>query len=90
MAHPPHGFHINKLAISTQCNLRQKQIKFPFTHLISYTNPSKSFLKLVSSRFRPQIYPYLRKMSISPVCQVFDYPANFSTHDSTVSRISNV
>ena len=29
-------------------------------------------------------------MSILPDCRVFDYSANFSTHDSTVPRISDV
>ena len=36
------------------------------------------------SRFRPKNHSYLRKMSILPDCRVFDYSANFSTHDSTV------
>jgi hypothetical protein len=81
---------IYKQAISTHRNLRQKEINFPFTHLIRHTNPSKSFLKSASSRFRPKIHPYLREMSILPVCQVFDYSANFSTHDSIVPRISEV
>ena len=91
MAHrPTYGFHINKLRISTHRNLRQKEINFPFRHPIRHTNPSKSFLKPVSSRFRPKIHSYLRKMSILPDCRVFDYSANFSTHDSTVPRISDV
>ena len=85
MAHPPtYGFHILKQAISTHRNLRQKEINFPFRHLIRHTNPSKSFLKPASSRFRPKNHSYLRKMSILPDCRVFDYSANFSTHDSTV------
>ena len=73
-----------KQAISTHRNLCQKEINFPFRHLIRHTNPSKSFLKPASSRFRPKNHSYLRKMSILPDCRVFDYSANFSTHDSTV------
>ena len=84
MAHPPNIWLSYKQAISTHCNLRQKEINFPFRHLIRHTNPSKSFLKPASSRFRPKINSYLRKMSILPDCRVFDYSANFSTHDSTV------
>ena len=85
MAHPPtYGFHINKLSALTVILIRQKEINFPFRHLIRHTNPSKSFLKPASSRFRPKNHSYLRKMSILPDCRVFDYSANFSTHDSTV------
>ena len=71
-------------AIITYHNLRQKEINFPLTLPIRRTNPPKSFLKHVSSRFRPKIHPYFRKMSILPDCRVFDYSADFSTHDSTV------
>ena len=92
--HIPHPYIIHgtsaniwlsyKQAISTHRNLRQKEINFPFRHLIRHTNPSNSFLKPASSRFRPKNHSYLRKMSILPDCRVFDYSANFSTHDSTV------
>jgi hypothetical protein len=74
----------------TYHNLRQKEINFPLTLPIRRTNPPKSFLKHVLARFRSKIHPYFRKMSILPDCRVFDYSANFSTHDSTVPRISDV
>jgi hypothetical protein len=63
-------------------------INFPSTLLIRLTNPLISFLKSASIRFRPKIYQFLAKNMKFTHCRVFDYFAKFSTHDSTVLRIS--
>ena len=71
----PHGFC---QTISTYHLLHHKEISFPLTLLIRHTNPQTSFLKPELSRTRPKIHPYLRITKF----------AKFSTHDSTVLRIS--
>ena len=61
MAHPPTCLSY-KQAISTHRNLRpQKEINFPFRHLIRHTNPSKSFLKPAWFRFRPKIQGVVKR-----------------------------